>query len=70
MKVLFIGDVVGNPGRRALKQGLPDLISKLKIDFVIANVENAAGGFHARLAAGAVVPGAHATRSSGGRVTG
>lgn len=45
MKVLFIGDVVGKPGRRALKQGLPDLISKLKIDFVIANVENAAGGF-------------------------
>jgi metallophosphoesterase (TIGR00282 family) len=45
MKVLFIGDIVGKPGRRALKQGLPDLISKLKIDFVIANVENAAGGF-------------------------
>ena len=45
MKVLFIGDVVGKPGRRAIKQGLPDLINKLKIDFVIANVENAAGGF-------------------------
>lgn len=45
MKVLFIGDIVGKPGRRALKEGLPDLINKLKVDFVIANVENAAGGF-------------------------
>jgi hypothetical protein len=45
MKVLFIGDIVGKPGRRALKQCLPELIDKLKIDFVIANVENAAGGF-------------------------
>jgi metallophosphoesterase (TIGR00282 family) len=45
MKVLFIGDIVGKPGRRAVKEGLPDLITKLKIDFVIANVENAAGGF-------------------------
>jgi metallophosphoesterase (TIGR00282 family) len=45
MKVLFIGDIVGKPGRKALKQGLPDLVNKLKIDFVIANVENAAGGF-------------------------
>jgi metallophosphoesterase (TIGR00282 family) len=45
MKILFIGDIVGNPGRKAIKEGLPDLISKLKIDFVIANAENAAGGF-------------------------
>ncbi len=45
MKVLFIGDIVGKPGRRALREGLPDLINKLKVDFVIANVENAAGGF-------------------------
>lgn len=45
MKVLFIGDIVGSPGRKALKDGLPDLVSKLKIDFVIANAENAAGGF-------------------------
>ncbi len=45
MKVLFIGDIVGKPGRRALQEGLPGLINKLKIDFVIANVENAAGGF-------------------------
>lgn len=45
MKVLFIGDIVGKTGRKALREGLPDLVNKLKIDFVIANVENAAGGF-------------------------
>ncbi len=45
MKVLFVGDIVGKPGRRAVKDGLPDLVNKLKTDFVIANVENAAGGF-------------------------
>jgi len=36
---------VGKPGRKALQEGLPDLVNKLKTDFVIANVENAAGGF-------------------------
>ncbi len=45
MKVLFIGDIVGKPGRKAVKQGLPDLVNKFKVDFVIANVENSAGGF-------------------------
>ncbi|MEW6601138.1 MAG: TIGR00282 family metallophosphoesterase [Nitrospirota bacterium] len=45
MKILFIGDIVGKPGRNAVKEGLPGLINKLKIDFVIANAENAAGGF-------------------------
>lgn len=45
MKILFIGDIVGSPGRRAVKEGLPDLVNKLKIDFVVANGENAAGGF-------------------------
>lgn len=45
MKILFIGDIIGKPGRRAVKEGLPDLVNKLKIDFVIANAENAAGGF-------------------------
>ncbi len=45
MKVLFIGDIVGKPGRKALRQGLPGLVNKFKVDFVIANVENAAGGF-------------------------
>ncbi len=45
MKVLFIGDIVGKAGRKAVREGVPDLVSKLKIDFVIANAENAAGGF-------------------------
>lgn len=45
MKVLFIGDIVGDSGRKALKQGLLKLIDRLKIDLVIANAENAAGGF-------------------------
>ena len=45
MKVLFIGDIVGKPGRKAVRKGIPDLVGKLKADFVIANAENAAGGF-------------------------
>lgn len=45
MKVLLIGDIVGKPGRKAVRDGLPDLINKLKLDFVIANAENAAAGF-------------------------
>lgn len=44
MKILFIGDIVGNPGRRAVKELLPGLKSRFGIDFVIANGENAAGG--------------------------
>lgn len=36
---------MGKPGRKAVREGLPGLVGKLKIDFVIANVENAAGGF-------------------------
>lgn len=44
MRILFIGDVVGRPGRTALKRRLPALRSERQIDFVIANGENAAGG--------------------------
>lgn len=44
MKLLFIGDIVGKPGREAIKALLPDLIKKNNISFVIANAENAAGG--------------------------
>jgi hypothetical protein len=44
MKILFIGDIVGNPGRRAVKQLLPGLIEEHSLDFVIANAENASGG--------------------------
>lgn len=45
MKVLFIGDIVGKAGRNALRKGIPNLTERLKIDCVIANAENAAGGF-------------------------
>ncbi|ADU30684.1 TIGR00282 family metallophosphoesterase [Evansella cellulosilytica] len=44
MKVLFIGDIVGSPGRNALKQYLPKLKSKYRPDITIVNGENAAGG--------------------------
>jgi len=44
MIILALGDVVGAPGRRALKDLLPGVIKEENIDFVIANCENAAGG--------------------------
>ena len=45
MKVLFVGDIVGRPGRAAVKALLPRIIERNKIDFVIVNGENASGGF-------------------------
>lgn len=45
MKLLFIGDVVGRPGRRVLRRFLPELREQQRLDLVIANAENAAGGF-------------------------
>jgi len=45
MKILFIGDVVGKPGRRAVRELLPRIVNDRGIDFVIANCENAASGF-------------------------
>lgn len=44
MKVLFIGDIVGSPGRKAVKEYLPELRRELNFDYCIANAENAAGG--------------------------
>lgn len=44
MKILFIGDVVGNPGRSAVLRMLPDLRIKHQADAVIVNCENTAGG--------------------------
>ncbi|MBO8127277.1 MAG: TIGR00282 family metallophosphoesterase [Firmicutes bacterium] len=44
-RVLFIGDIVGRPGRRGVRTELPALKEQYKLDLVIANVENAAGGF-------------------------
>ena len=43
IKVFFIGDIIGRPGRIAVKELLPDIREKHAIDFVIANGENAAG---------------------------
>jgi hypothetical protein len=45
MKILFIGDIIGRPGRMAVEKLLPGLIEEHQIDFVIANGENAAAGF-------------------------
>ncbi|MDI6605525.1 MAG: YmdB family metallophosphoesterase, partial [Candidatus Omnitrophota bacterium] len=44
MKILFIGDIVGSPGREAIKKLLPGLQKEQALEFVIANAENAAGG--------------------------
>ena len=44
MRVAFLGDIVGRPGRVALKTRLPLLRNALRLDAVVANVENAAGG--------------------------
>ena len=45
MKLLFIGDIVGRPGRRIIKTVLKDIVQSEGIELVIANGENAAGGF-------------------------
>jgi len=45
VKLLFVGDVVGKPGRVALLDLLPSLVDRHKADYVVVNVENAAGGF-------------------------
>ena len=44
MKILFIGDIVGKPGRDVIEYLLPQLTKEFSLDFVIANAENAAGG--------------------------
>ena len=45
MRLLFIGDVVGRSGRASVAEHLPRLIDAWKLDLVIINGENAAGGF-------------------------
>ena len=45
MRILFIGDIVGSPGRRIVADRLADLVSTERLDLVIANGENAASGF-------------------------
>jgi 2',3'-cyclic-nucleotide 2'-phosphodiesterase len=44
VKVIFIGDIVGQPGRRAVRELVPRLRERYAVDFVIANGENSAGG--------------------------
>ena len=44
MKLLFLGDVMGRAGRRALSETLPRLRAEWKLDFVVVNGENATGG--------------------------
>jgi metallophosphoesterase (TIGR00282 family) len=45
MKLLFVGDVFGKPGRRAVQNLLPRLVDRHNADYVVVNVENSAGGF-------------------------
>jgi 2',3'-cyclic-nucleotide 2'-phosphodiesterase len=45
LKILYIGDVVGQPGRRALDERLATVVERDSVDFTIVNVENSAGGF-------------------------
>ena len=45
MRILFVGDVVGRSGRNSVNERLPTLISDWKLDCVVINGENAAGGF-------------------------
>jgi 2',3'-cyclic-nucleotide 2'-phosphodiesterase len=45
MRVLFVGDIVGSPGRQIVRDRLVDVVAQRQIDLVIANGENAASGF-------------------------
>ena len=45
MRVLFIGDIVGSPGRQIVRDRLADIVTHRQIDLVIANGENSASGF-------------------------
>ncbi len=45
IRVLFVGDIVGRPGRVAVRRFLPPLCGEFSPDFVIGNAENAAGGY-------------------------
>ena len=45
MKILFIGDVVGSPGRRIVHERLADILAQRQVDFCVVNCENAASGF-------------------------
>ena len=44
MKLLMLGDVVGSPGRRILRENLPRIRRELGVEAVVVNAENAAAG--------------------------
>src|SRR5215469_15832483 len=44
LRLLFLGDIIGEPGRRAVAETLPKMKKELGVDFVVANCENAAAG--------------------------
>ena len=62
MRILFIGDIVGTPGVNFVRKAVPELIRRERLDLVIANAENAAGG--SGLDAAAVPPPARRRRRS------
>ena len=45
MNILFVGDIIGRPGRELIRKGLRALVDRYSLDLVIANAENAAAGF-------------------------
>src|SRR6186997_1338858 len=45
MRILFVGDIFGKPGREIARKAIPALVERESLDFVIANVENSAAGF-------------------------
>jgi 2',3'-cyclic-nucleotide 2'-phosphodiesterase len=45
MNILFVGDIIGRPGRELIRKGLRGLIDRHSIDLVVANAENSAAGF-------------------------
>ncbi len=45
MRILFVGDIFGRPGREIARRAIPLLVERESLDFVIANVENSAAGF-------------------------
>ncbi len=45
MRILFVGDVFGSPGRRIVREHLPHVLSERAVDLLVINAENSAGGF-------------------------
>ena len=44
VRILFIGDIVGKPGREIVERAVAGLVREEQLDLVVANAENAAGG--------------------------